>query len=147
MNKRVKVIVPFPFDEKGIANRRSQLPDALIRSGFEAEFVPVKNSCAYADSYYDTMLLDMFIFETGLKAEEEGYAAVCIDTVSDSGLYALRSRLTIPVLGPGQVAFHLERTSPGASHQSGLGDVQTMRSLSRTGTHTQQACLSCSPGA
>ena len=110
MNKRVKVIVPFPFDEKGLANRRSQLPDALIRPGFEAEFVPVKNSCAYADSYYDTMLLDMFIFEAGLKAEEEGYAAVCIDTVSDSGLYALRSRLTIPVLGPGQVAFHLAGT-------------------------------------
>ena len=30
-----------------------------------------------------------------------------IDTVSDSGMYALRSRLSIPVLGPGQVAFHI----------------------------------------
>lgn len=107
MSKRVKVIVPFPFDEKGIANRRAQLPRECIRPGFEVEFVPVRNSCAYGDSYYDTLLMDMFIFEAGLKAEQEGYAAVCIDTVSDSGLYALRSRLSIPVLGPGQVAFHL----------------------------------------
>lgn len=107
MNKRVKVIVPFPFDEKGIANRRAQLPKELIRPGFDVEFVAVKNSCAYGDSYYDTMLLDMFIFEAGLRAEQEGYGAVCIDTVSDSGLYGLRSRLKIPVLGPGQVAFHL----------------------------------------
>ena len=30
-----------------------------------------------------------------------------MDTVSDSGLQVLRSRLSIPVIGPGQVAFHL----------------------------------------
>jgi len=30
-----------------------------------------------------------------------------MDTVSDSGLQVLRSRLSIPVVGPGQVAFHL----------------------------------------
>ena len=29
-----------------------------------------------------------------------------IDTVSDSGLRALRSRLSIPVVGPGECAFH-----------------------------------------
>lgn len=107
MAKRVKVIVPFPFDEKGIANRRAQLPDEFIRDGFDVEFVAVKNSCAFGDSYYDSTLLDMFIFEAGLKAEQEGYDAVCIDTVSDSGMYGLRSRLKIPVLGPGLVSFHI----------------------------------------
>ena len=110
MNKRVKVIIPFPFDEKDIANRRAQLLNEFMRPGFEVEFVPVRNSCAYGHSYYDTLLMDMFIFEAGLRAEEEGYAAVCIDTVSDSGLYALRSRLEIPVLGPGQIAFHIAGT-------------------------------------
>jgi allantoin racemase len=33
-----------------------------------------------------------------------------MDTVSDSGLYALRSRLQIPVVGPGLVAFHVAAT-------------------------------------
>lgn len=40
-----------------------------------------------------------------MQAEEEGYDAVVMDTVSDSGLGALRSRLSIPVLGPGLVAY------------------------------------------
>lgn len=43
MSKKVKIIVPLPLDEKGVANRRPQLPDELIRSGFEVEFVAVKN--------------------------------------------------------------------------------------------------------
>jgi len=107
MNKRIKIIVPIPMDEAGVANREAQLPSELIRDGFEVEFVPVKWGAALGDSYYDALQMEMGVFEAGLKAEEEGYAAVCIDTVSDSGMYALRSRLSIPVLGPGQVAFHI----------------------------------------
>jgi len=106
MNKRIKVIVPIPMDEAGVANRRAQLPEAMIRPGFEVEFVAVRDGAALGDSYYDALLMDMFVFEAGLRAEREGYDAVCIDTVSDSGMYALRSRLSIPVLGPGQASFH-----------------------------------------
>ena len=106
MSKRVKIIVPIPMDEAGVANRASQLPAQRIRQGYEVEFVAVNWGAALGDSYYDTMLMDMSVFEAGLKAEEEGYDAVCIDTVSDSGLYALRSRLSIPVFGPGQAALH-----------------------------------------
>lgn len=106
MVKRIKIIIPIPVDEDGVLNRQAQLPEELIRSGYEVEFVAVKNGASLGDSYYDTMLMDMFVFEAGLKAEEEGYDAICIDTVSDSGLYALRSRLNIPVLAPGQMAFH-----------------------------------------
>ena len=94
------------MDAAGVANRASQLPDVLVREGFDVEFVAVSWGAALGDSYYDTMLMDMSVFEAGLKAEEEGYDAVCIDTVSDSGMYALRSRLSIPVIGPGQAAMH-----------------------------------------
>jgi len=106
VSKRIKIIVPIPMDEAGVANRASQLPAERIRDGYEVEFVAVNWGAALGDSYYDTMLMDMSVFEAGLKAEEEGYDAVCIDTVSDSGLYALRSRLSIPVFGPGQAALH-----------------------------------------
>ncbi len=75
--------------------------------GMEVDFVAVKWGAALGDSYYDAMLMDMSVFEAGLKAQEEGYDAICIDTVSDSGMYALRSRLTIPVIGPGQTSFHI----------------------------------------
>ncbi len=107
MTKRIKIIVPIPMDQEGVANRASQLAPEMIAAGMSVDFVAVSWGAALGDSYYDAQLMDMSVFEAGLKAQEEGYDAVCIDTVSDSGMYALRSRLSIPVLGPGQAAFHV----------------------------------------
>lgn len=104
---RIKYIIPFPFDEEGVAARADQIPEELRRPEVEIEFVPVRNSCFLLDSYYESIIFDAYIAEAGLSAEEEGYDAVIMDTVSDSGLQVLRSRLNIPVIGPGQVAFHL----------------------------------------
>ncbi len=104
---RIKYIVPFPFDEVGLANREAQLPDELRTPGVDYDFVPVKNSCHNADSPYELLILDAYIAEAGLSSEDEGYDAVVMDTVSDSGLAALRSRLSIPVLGPGLVQQHV----------------------------------------
>lgn len=104
--RRVKIIVPIPMDAAGVSNRAAQLPAELIHKGYQVEFVAVKNGAALGDSYYDALLMDMFVFEAGLRAEAEGFDAICIDTISDSGLYALRSRLNIPVVGPGQSAFY-----------------------------------------
>ncbi len=105
MDTRVKVIVPIPMDAAGVANRAQQLPSHLVRPGFRPEFVAVPFGAALGDSYHDMLLMDWTVFQTGLTAEEEGYAGVLIDTVSDSGLRALRSRLSIPVVGPGEAAF------------------------------------------
>jgi allantoin racemase len=104
---RIKVIVPFPLEQAGLELRRRGIPDGLVPSDVDIDFAPVRNGPAGVDSLYDVFLIDMFVFEEGLKAEAEGYDAVCIDTVSDSGLKPLRSRLTIPVVGPGQVACHI----------------------------------------
>jgi allantoin racemase len=104
---RIKYIIPFPFDEAGIQARADQIPDELRRPDVEIDFVPVRNSCFLLDSYYEAIIFDAYIAEAGLQSEDEGYDAVIMDTVSDSGLTVLRSRLNIPVIGPGQVAFHL----------------------------------------
>ncbi len=106
MSKRIKVIVPIPMDDAGVENRAAQLPPAQIADGYQVDFEAVSYGAALGDSYYDAMLMDMSVFEAGLSAEADGYDAVCIDTVSDSGMYALRSRLNIPVVGPGQAAMH-----------------------------------------
>lgn len=107
MTYRIKVIIPIPMDQAGAMNRASQLPDSLILPGFHPEFVPVARGASLADSAYDVLLMDFSVVEAGLRAQEEGYSAVCIDTVSDSGLAALRSRLDIPVIAPGMSAFHM----------------------------------------
>src|SRR5947209_18217906 len=102
---RIKFIIPFPFDEEGIANRAAQIPADLLGPETEVECVPVRNSATLVDCYYEDLVFDMYIVEAGLRAEDEGYDALIMDTVSDSGLYALRSRLSIPVIGPGLVSY------------------------------------------
>ena len=102
---RIKYIIPFPFDEEGIANRAAQIPKEILGPDTEVECIPVRNSATLVDCYYEDVVFDMYITEAGLRAEEEGYDAVLMDTVSDSGMYALRSRLTIPVVGPGLVSY------------------------------------------
>jgi allantoin racemase len=102
---RIKFIIPFPFDDEGIANRAAQIPQEILGPDTEVECVPVRNSATLVDSYYEDLVFDMYIAEAGLRAEEEGYDAVVMDTVSDSGLWALRSRLAIPVIGPGLVSY------------------------------------------
>ena len=94
---RIKYIIPFPFDDEGIANRAAQIPREILGPDTEVECVPVRNSATLVDCYYEDLVFDMYITEAGLRAEEEGYDAVIMDTVSDSGLWALRSRLSIPV--------------------------------------------------
>ena len=102
---RIKFIIPFPFDEEGIANRAAQIPKEILGPDTEVECVPVRNSATLVDGYYEGLVFDMYIAEAGLRAEEEGFDAVIMDTVSDSGMYALRSRLSIPVIGPGLVSY------------------------------------------
>ena len=102
---RIKYIIPFPFDDEALANRAAQIPREILGPDTVVECIPVRNSCTLVDCYYEDLVFDMYIAEAGLRAEEEGYDAVLMDTVSDSGLYALRSRLTIPVIGPGLVSY------------------------------------------
>ncbi|MGW0172687.1 aspartate/glutamate racemase family protein [Rhodococcus sp. NPDC003322] len=103
---RIKVIVPFPLDEEAIARRAAQLSPTMLGPDVTVDYVPVRNSGVLADSAYDNLLIELFVVEAGIGAEADGYDAVCVDTASDSGVAALRSRLSIPVIGPGQVAAH-----------------------------------------
>lgn len=102
---RIKFIIPFPFDDAGLANRAAQIPSGLLGPDTQVECVPVRNSGTLLDNTVESLVFDMYVYEAGLRAEEEGYDAVLMDTVSDSGLQALRSRLSIPVLGPGLVSY------------------------------------------
>ena len=102
---RLKFLIAFPFDEEGVARRAAQIPRDLLSPGTEVECVTARNSGTVGDSYYDLAVFDMYTIEAGLRAEEAGYDALVLDTVSDSGMYVLRSRLSIPVIGPGLVSY------------------------------------------
>ena len=102
---RIKYIVPFALSEKGIEKRNALIPRALLAHDTQIDCVAVRNHPADGASYYEASIFDMYITEAGLRSEDEGYDAIIMDTTSDSGLYTLRSRLSLPVIGPGLVAF------------------------------------------
>jgi allantoin racemase len=103
--KKILVIVPFPLDEQGMANREAQRLSVEMAPGVSFDYRPVKAAPALYDSHHDMVLADISIFEAGLTAQQDGYDAVCIDTMSDSGMNALRSVLDIPVISPGRTSF------------------------------------------
>ena len=100
--KRIKMIMPVPMPATALSAFEAQIPESLRRSDLAVDFVAVREGARILDSYYETTLADAFVLEAGATAEDEGYDAVCINSMSDSGLAALRSRLSIPVVGPGQ---------------------------------------------
>jgi allantoin racemase len=102
---RVLVIVPFPLGESGMANRAAQLEKVELGAGIEFDFRGVRAGPALLDSGHDAGLAEIALAEVGIRAQEEGYDAVCIDTMSDSGVTILRSFLDIPVIGPGRVSY------------------------------------------
>ena len=105
--QRIKIIFPVPLADSTRKLVEAQLPSQLIGDRFSVEFVGSGAIVSMADSYYDMQLMEMAVIEAGLRAEAEGFSAVCINTMSDSGLYALRSRLSIPVLSAGESALHV----------------------------------------
>jgi allantoin racemase len=103
---RIKVISAFPQDEAGITRRREKLSEGIVDAGTEVDFVGIRRAgVLLMDSYYNLALHEPFIVQAGLGAEEEGYDAVVVDTVTDLGVNAIRSRLSIPVVGPGQAGY------------------------------------------
>jgi allantoin racemase len=107
---KVCVLVPFAFDEKGLENRRIQQDAVRLSPDMELDYKPVKAGPALYDSYHDYVLADFSMFEAGIEAAEEGYDAICIDTMSDSGANALRSVLDIPVITPGKASYLMALT-------------------------------------
>jgi allantoin racemase len=103
---RIKLILAFPLDAAGVERRRAKIPSGALQPDTTVELVPIVDAGKLLmDSYYNFALYEPFIIQQGIRAEEEGYDAVAVDTVSDVGVNALRSRLSIPVIGPGQTAY------------------------------------------
>jgi len=102
---RVLVVVPFPMSEDNRRAREAQLGGVQLGPGIEFHFRPVRAAPANYTSEHDSVLADVSILDACKRAQDEGYDAVCIDTMSDSGLAAARSVLDIPVIGPGRASM------------------------------------------
>jgi len=105
--KRIKMILPVPLPAAALRNFAVQIPEALRRPDVTLEFAGCRSGATCLDSAYESTLADAFVLDAGAAAEAEGYDLVCSFSMSDSGVAALRSRLTIPVVGAGQAALTL----------------------------------------
>jgi Asp/Glu/hydantoin racemase len=103
--KKILVIVPFAMSADNVLLRQQQLAGLQFGPELVFDYRCVKAGPVNYSSHHDFVLADASIFEAGCRAQDEGYAAVCIDTMSDSGVAALRSVLDIPVFGPGKVSM------------------------------------------
>ena len=103
--KQVLVIVPFPMTEKNRNQRREQLNAVTLGPNIAFTFESVRVAPRNYVSASDMVIADIGVLEAGLGAEQRGFDAICIDTMSDSGVAALRSELSIPVIGPGRASM------------------------------------------
>lgn len=103
--KRVLVIVPFPMSEENRGLRRRQLSAVELGPEIAFDFESVRVAPRNYVSASDMTLAELGVLEAGVEAQRRGYDAVCVDTMSDSGVAALRSELEIPVIGPGRAAM------------------------------------------
>jgi allantoin racemase len=102
---KILVINPFPLDAAGVARRAAQGNHVQLDPDTELVYRPVRIGSTSFMSPHDWLIADLGIYEAGVTAEEEGFDAVVIDTMSDSGMAALRSVLSIPVIGPGKASM------------------------------------------
>jgi allantoin racemase len=105
--KRIKMILPVPLPASALEHFAAQLPASLRHGEVSIDFGGCRNGASLLDSPYEWTLADAFVLDAGLEAQAAGYDAICSFSMSDSGVAALRSRLTIPVLGAAQAAFSL----------------------------------------
>ncbi|MCP5379296.1 MAG: hydrogenase expression protein HupH [Novosphingobium sp.] len=107
MDYRIKMIVPVPVPQAALEAFSAQIPAPLMMPGVSVEFACAARGGSALDSIYEGSIADAYCLEAGARAEAEGFSAVCVNSMSDSGVAALRSRLTIPVVGTAQSTYAL----------------------------------------
>jgi len=93
----------------GGEERRRYLQDAAspgVTVGRIEDFSPAAGRPETIESLYDEALLAPWTVEMTVEAERRGYDAVLTGCVGDPGVEAAREMVRIPVIGPGQAAFH-----------------------------------------
>lgn len=105
MVKRILVVVPMPMDEAGLAKRRAQLDEVVTLPGVEFHYRAARAGPGALVAAHDLMFMELGVIEAAVDAEREGFDAVSIDSLSDSGMGVLRSMLDIPVIGAGRASI------------------------------------------
>ncbi|WP_216651108.1 aspartate/glutamate racemase family protein [Actinomadura litoris] len=106
--RRVLHVLPVAVPPPARAAFAEQLPAEIVDDDVAVEFTaPADGPLNMIDSAYERTLSDVAVLAAATGAQADGYAAVVVNSMSDSGLGALRSRLDIPVVGACQASMAL----------------------------------------
>lgn len=106
---KIRLVIPYPLAKEAIDERLAAIPDRTVGPDVRIEAAPVSRVTELGSEYEET-LRAVSVVEAGATAEDEGFDAVVIDSALDPGLFALRSRLMIPVVGPGLASYTIALT-------------------------------------
>ena len=103
---RIALLVPGTTTENVLAVTSAELSaQASLRSTTIVECVPLRTDLDFTGSFYEDLVLEMYLADAGIRTEENGFDAVVIDSVTDAAMQPLRSRLSIPVVGSAQASY------------------------------------------
>jgi allantoin racemase len=109
---RIQLITPSAADADSATERLALLPTGTVGPDVEVACSSVDGPRTLGRDHDET-LFAVAVAEAGLGAGVAGFDAVVIDSFFDPGLYALRSRLDIPVVGAGHASYLLALTLGG----------------------------------
>lgn len=110
MSKPITIVHPIarPREEK-IARLQADI-NAMGRTDIVISTAWLDNAPLAIESNIDEVLCGPDLLKKAREAEQSGAAAIVIDCLGDPALDAVREAVTIPVVGPGETAFHLACT-------------------------------------
>ena len=81
VDRRIRMIVPVPVPQAALGAFAAQIPAELMMPGVSVEFTCAARGGSALDSHYDGVIADAWCLGAGARAEEEGCAAVCINSM------------------------------------------------------------------
>ncbi|MEU8310343.1 aspartate/glutamate racemase family protein [Actinomadura sp. NPDC048955] len=112
--RRILHVLPVAVPPHAWQGFAEQFPAGILDGDTEVEFTaPARGPANMIDSDYERTISDVAVLaavESVLAAAENAerdFAAIVVNSMSDSGLLALRSRVAIPVVGAGQASLTL----------------------------------------
>jgi len=100
---KIKIILPVTSEE--LLQKTKEEVQQWTRSDFYIDVEKNNYGLPSIESRYDEILCAPDLVRIAIKAEREGYDGIIISCMFDTGLYACREKLTIPVVAPARTVM------------------------------------------
>ena len=102
---KIKVIIPNAGMDRETLDSRERMLSAALSEGTEISVDCIEEGPDSIESNTDEVLAGREVLRLCVKAEQDGFDAVVIYCFSDLAIQGARELVSIPVIGPGEVAL------------------------------------------